>query len=643
MSALGKVLLYFTIFDSSLDGGAHNSFLKAWPGFLAHLPHLRMADVLIYVGSAAPKEQESDEFQPLLDKFPNQWKTLRTGSNPGYKEDAIAAIRIAENAGWFKGYDWVIRLSPDVIVYDETYLVKLMSQDLDAVICNCVHHCLQSGQQTCTHISVHTDFIAFRPRAVSWNVSGYIADYHATAVMHNVFASNRYALLIPENRDVFCRARGNGVWHQHGDPNQILMNAPWNAAPASSLPAKPPAVSSSLHYFSKHQLITVGNHHQENLLSQPRDRVLTPVLLNVMEPSLIALLVGALLLPSQRTAGLMFVFFGGQSLMSLYMKYVLSEVTISASDNITGVPAPFFVTGLQQFVCLVLLLLIILVKTQTSQPYYPKKLQTAGQVLPIICLAAAFFLNIGLNNLSVSLLDISLNAMIRSTTPFFALLLEQLRETRAIMMLEWGLVLGGLVCVAVAALAKSSGHVDTDADGFGMDATWTWCMGIITCVVSVFFSAAELVIVKRFAAEKDCKLNVFDAILYVTVPAIAFIAPCVFFFEHYVSWPTQGVMTDWEVVKIIAAYSPESFALVVLSGVFALAYNFLIYTFTQELSPCATAVSSQLNKVVTVFLSVHYGWERLPEKPWNYVMCVSAGVALAFFTLYGYLKAAKKL
>ena len=51
---------------------------------------------------------------------------------------AILALSEAEARGWFDGYDWVVRLNPDVIVSEDRFLRTHMARDgIDAVLAFC--------------------------------------------------------------------------------------------------------------------------------------------------------------------------------------------------------------------------------------------------------------------------------------------------------------------------------------------------------------------------------------------------------------------------------------------------------------------------------------------------------------------------
>ena len=64
----------------------------------------------------------------------------------------------AEREGWWSGYDWVVRLNPDVIIRDDAFLRTQMARDdVDAIVANC-----NKGRV----VRVMTDFTAWRPAKI---------------------------------------------------------------------------------------------------------------------------------------------------------------------------------------------------------------------------------------------------------------------------------------------------------------------------------------------------------------------------------------------------------------------------------------------------------------------------------------------
>jgi hypothetical protein len=71
---------------------------------------------------------------------------------------AVKAMQEAVAHDYFDGYDWVIRLNPDVLVRDDLALREAMkTPDVAAVLINC-HHA--------TNKLTHTDFFAIRPEVL---------------------------------------------------------------------------------------------------------------------------------------------------------------------------------------------------------------------------------------------------------------------------------------------------------------------------------------------------------------------------------------------------------------------------------------------------------------------------------------------
>ena len=102
----------------------------------------------------------------LKGTFQNQKITIHDRINPGKEAGAKAALEDAAKEGWFKGYDWVIRLNPDVSIRNDTYILNvIMQNDLNAtaILANCAHFNPQKP------IKVHTDFFAIKPGALAPN------------------------------------------------------------------------------------------------------------------------------------------------------------------------------------------------------------------------------------------------------------------------------------------------------------------------------------------------------------------------------------------------------------------------------------------------------------------------------------------
>ena len=78
--------------------------------------------------------------------------------NPGWQKGAMAELSDATTEGLWAGYDLVIRLNPDVIIRDESFLLETMQNDPDAtaLFINCLH-------RVPVIFKIHTDFFAIKP------------------------------------------------------------------------------------------------------------------------------------------------------------------------------------------------------------------------------------------------------------------------------------------------------------------------------------------------------------------------------------------------------------------------------------------------------------------------------------------------
>ena len=120
---------------------------SCWPPALQNSVLFNTADVTVYLN---PLEKERKEAMNILKHtFRDQNLTIHVRDNPGYQEGAMAALSDATREGWFSGYDWVIRVNPDVIIRDDPNATGLLI--------NC-------RNSTNTRIAkINTDFFAIKP------------------------------------------------------------------------------------------------------------------------------------------------------------------------------------------------------------------------------------------------------------------------------------------------------------------------------------------------------------------------------------------------------------------------------------------------------------------------------------------------
>jgi hypothetical protein len=74
--------------------------------------------------------------------------------------------------GWFEGYDWVIRVNPDVIIRDDTYILSTVLKDeVAGIFVDCLNGCVGDKHCEASGHHIHSDFTAFRPSAIPRNIT----------------------------------------------------------------------------------------------------------------------------------------------------------------------------------------------------------------------------------------------------------------------------------------------------------------------------------------------------------------------------------------------------------------------------------------------------------------------------------------
>ncbi|KAL9187654.1 hypothetical protein ACHAXT_006032 [Thalassiosira profunda] len=124
---------------------------------MRHSELLARADVMVYLTSSTGEKAEVDV---LRETFRDQSLTVHLRENPGYEAGAMAAMKDAMVEDWFRGYDWVVRLNPDVIIRNDTFLLRTMTHDRTAtgVLIDCDREKSLSA--------INTDFFAIKPSAL---------------------------------------------------------------------------------------------------------------------------------------------------------------------------------------------------------------------------------------------------------------------------------------------------------------------------------------------------------------------------------------------------------------------------------------------------------------------------------------------
>mmetsp|Transcript_40893 Transcript_40893/g.87826 ORF Transcript_40893/g.87826 Transcript_40893/m.87826 type:complete len:581 (-) Transcript_40893:94-1836(-) len=353
-----------------------------------------------------------------------------------------------------------------------------------------------------------------------------------------------------------------------------------------------------------------------------------------------ALMVGMVLTQTEyRTIGLLSVYFGVQTGLNLYMKIVLSNTVISTRLGLKGIPGAFLITAMQQLVSFCMLVPALLILWPTRFRYTPKPLKSGKAWAGVCGLSVTFALNIGLNNMCLSLLPMSINLMIRSCIPLAAWAMQTLvsklipgfapatsRSSELI------LIILGALFAAVASLAKEAGgHSGNASEEKGYVAGLIiGCMSLVACSLYLIFAQW---------LGKDLKMNPIDMTLYMSVPAALFLLPLMSM-SHPVGWKGYDTLNDWQVLHEVLTYAPHALILVALSGFFAVCYNTLQYTMVSELSATHTAFAGNFNKAATIVMSLVLGLESLPPRPWDFVTIASITGGIAAFTAYSVVREA---
>tara|TARA_B100000683_G_C12414624_1_gene525286 strand:- start:240 stop:1061 length:822 start_codon:yes stop_codon:yes gene_type:complete len=221
---LPKTLLYITTAASE----THLRFLRLiWPKLLRESTLLSKVDVAVFsTGDPVHNKDVSAVFAHV----PNF--ALVHEPNPGYQKGANLAMSIGMERGIFNGYDWVIRLNPDVLIMNSSWIFSTLCDPLvDGIFVDCVDIC-RSGNCNEPGIIVHTDFFAVRPsklRNISFNIETFEkfsnAELTATFEFQDILRSGRHRWL-PDTGPMkqSCRVRGANSPVIHTHSLELAMN-----------------------------------------------------------------------------------------------------------------------------------------------------------------------------------------------------------------------------------------------------------------------------------------------------------------------------------------------------------------------------------------------------------------------------------
>jgi len=167
--------------------------------------------------------------------------------------------------------------------------------------------------------------------------------------------------------------------------------------------------------------------------------------------------------------------------------------------------------------------------------------------------------------------------------------------------------------------------------------------GVALCLASLLCSSLHLTLVGVLG---ELKLNVYDTVAYMAVPATIFLIPfaCGLRREPPTEWGQafgNAQVTDFEIIRFILGMNFQAVTLVLLSGALSFGYNIMQFKIVQTLSPSAAAFSGNLNKAVLILLTLLLPLradDRMPAAPYVHVMWLAVAGNLACFGAYSYLQ-----
>merc|ERR1719215_1031896 len=179
-------------------------------------------------------------------------------------------------------------------------------------------------------------------------------------------------------------------------------------------------------------------------------------------------------IPKVADAGKLVLYFGAQSFMNIFMGWVMgTHVTVekgtvlhdgsTLEQNLTGCPAGFALTALQQVISFVVFCIFFASVYYTPYKYMPKELNTTKEKICVVIFGCVFALNIALNNFSLGYISIAVNLIIRSCLPLSTFLSQQglaivgLYPFKPCKPKEISLMVVGVICAGVFTMARIMG------------------------------------------------------------------------------------------------------------------------------------------------------------------------------------------
>ena len=132
-----------------------------------------------------------------------------------FSDGAIMAMKfLQEHRNYTTGYDWVIRLNPDVIIRNTDWIETTMENaNVDGIFADCYSSGCESH---CAKGLIHTDLTIFRPRSLPFGVLDITnAERYATALFQTVVDRGRDRWIPQTTQYGVCRVNSPHVVHNH--------------------------------------------------------------------------------------------------------------------------------------------------------------------------------------------------------------------------------------------------------------------------------------------------------------------------------------------------------------------------------------------------------------------------------------------
>merc|ERR1740129_381939 len=123
-------------------------------------------------------------------------------------------------------------------------------------------------------------------------------------------------------------------------------------------------------------------------------------------------------------------------------------------------------------------------------------------------------------------------------------------------------------------------------------------LGCLMCIASLLCGSLNLALAGVLG---ETKLNVYDTVAYMAIPATLFLLPIAIFVQKPVpgQWSVvfhKDTMSDWEILVGVWALNKGTIAWLFVSGILSFLYNIVQFSIVHTLSPSATAFGGNFNK-----------------------------------------------